>query len=250
MKRGVGSSEAHAAPLLLFLICDRINTGGDIMTDILIVEDDKELAGLLTDFLRDEGYTVTAVESGERALELFEKYGARLVVLDINLPDVNGFAVCSKLRENADTPILIVSARTDKEDKLNGLDLGADDYIEKPYDIDILIAKIKGIFKRRYQQEILSADGVTLNLADRTATIDGKAAELPAKEFDLLVLFLENQGKALKKEYLFSTVWGSDSDSELQTLHVHINRLRQKLGDAPKNAKRLLTVWGVGYKFI
>jgi len=206
IKRGVGSSLAHAAPLLLFIICDKINTGGDIMTDILIVEDDKELAGLLTDFLRDEGYTVTAVESGERALELFEKYGARLVVLDINLPDVNGFAVCSKLRENADTPILIVSARTDKEDKLNGLDLGADDYIEKPYDIDILIAKIKGIFKRRYQQEILSADGVTLNLADRTATIDGKAVELPAKEFDLLALFIENQGKALKKEYLFSTV--------------------------------------------
>ncbi|MBQ6250270.1 response regulator transcription factor [Ruminococcus sp.] len=220
------------------------------MTDILIVEDDKELADLLTDFLRDEGYTVTAVESGGRALELFEKYGAKLVVLDINLPDVNGFAVCSKLRENADTPILIVSARTDKEDKLNGLDLGADDYIEKPYDIDILIAKIKGIFKRRYRHEILSADGVTLNLADRTATVDGVDTELPAKEFDLLALLMENQGKALKKEYLFSSVWGSDSDSELQTLHVHINRLRQKLGDDPKNAKRLLTVWGVGYKFV
>ena len=220
------------------------------MTDILIVEDDKELADLLTDFLRDEGYTVTAVESGGRALELFEKYGAKLVVLDINLPDVNGFAVCSRLRENADTPIFIVSARTDKEDKLNGLDLGADDYIEKPYDIDILIAKIKGIFKRRYQHEILSADGVTLNLADRTAIVDGVDTELPAKEFDLLALLMENQGKALKKEYLFSSVWGSDSDSELQTLHVHINRLRQKLGDDPKNAKRLLTVWGVGYKFV
>ncbi|WP_164168433.1 response regulator transcription factor [Ruminococcus flavefaciens] len=220
------------------------------MTDILIVEDDKELADLLTDFLRDEGYTVTAVESGGRALELFEKYGAKLVVLDINLPDVNGFAVCSRLRENADTPILIVSARTDKEDKLNGLDLGADDYIEKPYDIDILIAKIKGIFKRRYQHEILSADGVTLNLPDRTAIVDGVDTELPAKEFDLLALLMENQGKALKKEYLFSSVWGSDSDSELQTLHVHINRLRQKLGDDPKNAKRLLTVWGVGYKFV
>ena len=220
------------------------------MTDILIVEDDKELADLLTDFLREEGYTVTAVESGGRALELFEKYGAKLVVLDINLPDVNGFAVCSKLRENADTPILIVSARTDKEDKLNGLDLGADDYIEKPYDIDILIAKIKGIFKRRYRHEILSADGVTLNLADRTATVDGVDTELPAKEFDLLALLMENQGKVLKKEYLFSSVWGSDSDSELQTLHVHINRLRQKLGDDPKNAKRLLTVWGVGYKFV
>ncbi len=220
------------------------------MTDILIVEDDKELSALLTDFLRAEDYTVSAVESGERAVQLFERYGARLVVLDINLPDMNGFAVCSKLRENADTPILIVSARTDKEDKLNGLDLGADDYIEKPYDIDILIAKIKGIFKRRYQRNMLSASGVTLNLADRTAEIDGNRVELAAKEFDLLALLIENQGKALKKEYLFNTVWGSDSNSELQTLHVHINRLRQKLGDDPKNAKRLLTVWGVGYKFV
>ena len=220
------------------------------MTDILIVEDDKELGTLLTDFLREEGYTVSAVESGEKALRLFERYGARLVVLDINLPDVNGFAVCSKLREKADTPILIVSARTGKEDKLEGLDLGADDYIEKPYDIDILIAKIKGIFKRRYSRSIISASGVVMNLADRTAEIDGKAAELTAKEFDLLALLIENQGKALKKEYLFNTVWGSDSDSELQTLHVHINRLRQKLHDDPKHAKRLLTVWGVGYKFI
>lgn len=229
---------------------DIIVVGDDIMTDILIVEDDKELAGLMTAFLRTEGYIVSAVESGERAVELFDRYGARLVVLDINLPDVNGFAVCSKLRENTDTPILIVSARTDKEDKLNGLDLGADDYIEKPYDIDILLAKIKGIFKRRYQRQILSASGVTLNLADRSAEIDGKPAELTVKEFDLLTLLIENQGKALKKEYLFSTVWGSDSDSELQTLHVHINRLRQKLGEDPKNAKRLLTVWGVGYKFV
>ena len=229
---------------------DIIVVGDDIMTDILIVEDDKELAGLMTDFLRTEGYIVSAVESGERAVELFDRYGARLVVLDINLPDVNGFAVCSKLRENTDTPILIVSARTDKEDKLNGLDLGADDYIEKPYDIDILLAKIKGIFKRRYQRQILSASGVTLNLADRSAEIDGKPAELTTKEFDLLTLLIANQGKALKKEYLFSTVWGSDSDSELQTLHVHINRLRQKLGEDPKNAKRLLTVWGVGYKFV
>lgn len=230
--------------------CGIIVWGDDTVTDILIVEDNKELSKLLTDFLRAEGYTVSAVDSGERALQLFERYGARLVVLDINLPDVNGFAVCSKLRENADTPIIIVSCRTEKEDKLNGFDLGADDYIEKPYDIDILIAKIKGIFKRRYQRDMLSADGVVLNLADRTASIDGSPAELTAKEFDLLALLIENKDKALKKEYLFNTVWGSDSDSELQTLHVHINRLRQKLGDDPKNAKRLLTVWGVGYKFV
>ncbi|MCR5121739.1 MAG: response regulator transcription factor [Ruminococcus sp.] len=220
------------------------------MTDILIVEDNTELATLLADFLRAEGYTVSAVGSGEKALQLFDRYGARLVVLDINLPDINGFAICSKLRENTDTPILIVSARTSKEDKLGGLNLGADDYIEKPYDIDILIAKIKGIFKRRYRRDILSADGVELNLVERTAVIDGDPVELPAKEFDLLALLMENKDKALKKDYLFNTVWGSDSDSELQTLHVHINRLRQKLGDDPKNAKRLLTVWGVGYKFV
>jgi len=220
------------------------------MIDILIVEDDKELAELITDFLREEGYVVTNVDSGDRAIELYEKYGAKLVILDINLPDVNGFAVCSRLREIADTPILIVSARTDKEDKINGFDLGADDYIEKPYDIDVLIAKINGIFKRRYQQDIISASGVTLNLVDRTAVIDGNPVELPSKEFDLLSLLIENHGKALKKEFLFNTVWGSDSDSEIQTLHVHINRLRQKLGDDPKNAKRLLTVWGVGYKFV
>ena len=220
------------------------------MVDILIVEDNTELAGLLCAFLRTEGYVVSTAEDGEKALSLYEKYGARLVLLDINLPGMDGFAVCKRIRDRENTPIIILTARGEKEDKLNGILLGADDYIEKPYDIDILLAKIKGIFKRRYQRSMLSASGVTLNLADRTAEIDGKPVELAAKEFDLLALLIGNQGKALKKEYLFSTVWGSDSDSELQTLHVHINRLRQKLGDDPKKAKRLLTVWGVGYKFV
>ncbi|MBQ4363339.1 MAG: response regulator transcription factor [Oscillospiraceae bacterium] len=220
------------------------------MIDILIVEDNTELSALLCDFLRAEGYTVSTAENGEKALSLFERYGARLVVLDINLPDINGFTVCSKLRQQADTPILIVSCRTERQDKLDGYKLGADDYIEKPYDIDILIAKIKGIFKRRYKEDTLSADGVVLNLADRTAIIDGKPVDLSAKEFDLLALLIENRGKALKKEYLFNTVWGSDSESEQQTLHVHINKLRTKLGDDSKNAKRIVTVWGVGYKFV
>ena len=220
------------------------------MIDILIFEDNTELSALLCDFLRAEGYTVSTAENGEKALSLIERYGARLVVLDINLPDINGFTVCSKIRQQADTPILIVSCRTERQDKLDGYKLGADDYIEKPYDIDILIAKIKGIFKRRYKEDTLSADGVVLNLADRTAIIDGKSVDLSAKEFDLLALLIENRGKALKKEYLFNTVWGSDSESEQQTLHVHINKLRTKLGDDSKNAKRIVTVWGVGYKFV
>ena len=219
------------------------------MTDILIVEDNKELAGLLCDFLRAENYTVSVAETGEKALSLYEKYGARLIVLDIMLPGIDGFAVCKKIREDSNTPILIVSAKTDKEDKLNGLVLGADDYIEKPYDIDIMIAKIGGIFKRRYALDELVDGDIRINKVSRTVYKEDKQIEMTAKEFDLLVLLIENEGKTLTKEYLFNQIWGSDSFSEQQTLTVHIKWLRQKIEDDPKNPKHILTVWGVGYKY-
>lgn len=219
------------------------------MTDILIVEDNKELANLLCDFLRAENYTVSIAETGEKALSLYEKYGARLVVLDIMLPGMDGFAVCRKIREESNTPILIVSAKTEKEDKLNGLVQGADDYIEKPYDIDIMLAKIGGIFKRRYAVEELICDDIRINKVSRTVYKNDVQLEMTAKEFDLLVLLIENKGKALTKEYLFKQIWGSDSFSEQQTLTVHIKWLRQKIEDDPKNPKRILTVWGVGYKY-
>ena len=219
------------------------------MTDILIVEDNKELAGLLCDFLRAENYTVSVAETGEKALSLYEKYGARLVVLDIMLPGIDGFAVCKKIREDSNTPILIVSAKTDKEDKLNGLMLGADDYIEKPYDIDIMIAKIGGIFKRRYALDELIDGDIRINKVSRTVYKNDVQLEMTAKEFDLLVLLIENKGKALTKEYLFNQIWGSDSFSEQQTLTVHIKWLRQKIEDDAKNPKHILTVWGVGYKY-
>ena len=219
------------------------------MTDILIVEDNKELAGLLCDFLRAENYTVSVAETGEKALSLYEKYGARLVVLDIMLPGIDGFAVCKKIREDSNTPILIVSAKTDKEDKLNGLMLGADDYIEKPYDIDIMIAKIGGIFKRRYALDELVDGDIRINKVSRTVYKNDVQLEMTAKEFDLLVLLIENKGKALTKEYLFNQIWGSDSFSEQQTLTVHIKWLRQKIEDDAKNPKHILTVWGVGYKY-
>ena len=219
------------------------------MTDILIVEDNKELANLLCDFLRAENYTVSIAETGEKALSLYEKYGARLVVLDIMLPGMDGFSVCRKIREESNTPILIVSAKTEKEDKLNGLVQGADDYIEKPYDIDIMLAKIGGIFKRRYAVEELICDDIRINKVSRTVYKNDVQLEMTAKEFDLLVLLIENKGKALTKEYLFNQIWGSDSFSEPQTLTVHIKWLRQKIEDDPKNPKRILTVWGVGYKY-
>ena len=139
------------------------------MVDILIVEDNKELADLLCDFLQAEGYIVSAVDSGEKALALYERYGAKLLVLDIMLPGIDGFGVCTKIREQSNTPILIVSAKTGKDDKLSGLILGADDYIEKPYDIDILMAKIHGIFKRRYSHDELRDGNLRLDRVNRTA---------------------------------------------------------------------------------
>lgn len=220
------------------------------MTDILIVEDNKELAGVLCDFLRAENYTVSAAENAEKALSLYERYGARLVVLDIMLPDKDGFYILEKIREESNTPILIVSAKTGKDDKLLGLDLGADDYIEKPYDIDIMLAKIRGIFKRRYALDELSDGDIRVNKISRAVFRNDAPLEMTAKEFELLVLLIENKGRTLSKEYIFNTIWGSDSDSEQQTLTVHIKWLRQKIEEDPKNPRRILTVWGVGYKYL
>ena len=220
------------------------------MVDILIVEDNKELAGMLCDFLRAENYTVSVAENAEKALELYQRYGARLVVLDIMLPGADGFSVCGKIRAQSNTPILIVSAKTGKDDKLLGLNLGADDYIEKPYDIDIMLAKIGGIFKRRYSLDELIDGRLRINRSSRTVCKNNVPVEMTAKEFDLLALFIENKGRTLSKEYLFNTVWGSDSFSEQQTLTVHIKWLRQKIEDDPKNPKKILTVWGVGYRYL
>lgn len=219
------------------------------MVDILIVEDNKELCGLLCDFLRLENYTVSIAETGEKALSLYEKYGARLVLLDINLPKLDGFAVCRKIRENDNTPIIMLTARTDKEDKLNGILSGADDYIEKPYDIDILLAKIKGIFKRRLSLDVISDGDITLNIADETVMKRGRSVPVTSKEFELLRLLIESKGQMLSKDFIFSRVWGAESESELQTLTVHIKWLRQKIEDDPKNPVKLLTVWGKGYRW-
>ena len=172
------------------------------------------------------------------------------MILDIMLPGMDGFAVCKKIRSGGNTPILIVSAKTAKEDKLNGLLQGADDYIEKPYDIDIMLAKIDGIFKRRYAFDTLSDGELFVNRAERTVTKGGREIEMSAKEFDLLVLLLENRGRALDKEYIFEQLWGSDSFSEPQTLTVHIKWLREKIEENPKHPQKILTVWGVGYRYL
>ncbi len=219
------------------------------MVDILIVEDNREISSLLKDFLEKENYIVSVADTGEKALSVYEKYGAKLVLLDVMLPGIDGFNICSKIRENANTPIIILSAKIGKEDKLNGIILGADDYIEKPVDIDILLAKINGIFKRRYDIDKIVEGNLTLNVAQKILTVNEKEYELTVKECELLKILIENKNTTLKKEYLFNMIWGSDSDTELQSLTVHIKWLREKIEDDPKNPKHLITVWGVGYRF-
>lgn len=219
------------------------------MLDILIVEDNTEIATLLCDFLRKENYTVSIANTGEKAMDIYEKYGAKLILLDIMLPGMDGFAVCSKIRESSNTHILMASAKTEKNDKLKGLNLGADDYIEKPYDIDILMAKIKGIFKRKYALEEIVEGNIRLNTVKQTLYVNHIEVNVTEKEFELLKLLIENKNVTLKKEYLFNTIWGSDSDSEMQTLTVHIKWLREKIETEPKKPRHIITEWGVGYRF-
>lgn len=219
------------------------------MADIIIVEDNEEIGGLLSDFLEAEGYDTYLALTGEEALAVYAEDGAKLIVLDIMLPGMDGFVVCSKIREKSNTPIIIVSAKDGKEDKLNGLMLGADDYIEKPYDIDILLAKITGIFKRRYSTDELVDGNIRLDKVGRHLYVDGREVSVTMKELDLLLYMMENKGKVLPKEELFNKIWGFDSESEPQTVTVHIKWLREKLEKDPKKPLRIQTVWGVGYRF-
>jgi DNA-binding response OmpR family regulator len=221
------------------------------MSDILVVEDNLEMGTLLCDFLKAEGYSVEHCLDGADAMDMFVESGAKLVILDIMLPHLDGYGICKKIRETTNVPVIMVSAKNMKDDKLKGLLLGADDYIEKPYDIDILIAKIKGIFTRRYGSDVLSDEILSIDRIRKTVTKTGtgKKLELTQKEYELLCLLVENTGKTMNKDFMFNKIWGTDSDSEQQTLTVHIKWLRQKIEDDPKNPKHIVTVWGVGYRY-
>ena len=153
------------------------------------------------------------------------------------------------MRESSNTHILIASAKTEKQDKLKGLNLGADDYIEKPYDIDILLAKVNGIFKRKYAKEELVEGNIRLNTVNNLLYINDEKVDVTIKEFELLKLLIENKNVTMKKEYIFNTIWGSDSESEMQTLTVHIKWLREKIEKNPKKPEHIITEWGVGYRF-
>ncbi len=191
--------------------------------------------------------------SGEQALEYLKTEKAKLMILDVSLPGMDGFAVCASVRKNSNIPILFLSARVDKEDKMNGFLQGADDYLEKPIDMDLLCAKVKALMRRNYslKQENTIIDSGTLSI-DKEAKqvfLNKRALSLTVKEYELLVLFAENPGKTLNKQYLFNQIWGMDSFSENQTLTVHIKMLWDKIEADPRKPQRIQTVWGIGYKY-
>ena len=223
------------------------------MTDILIVEDNKELSGLLCDFLRAENYTVSMAESGEKALSIYEKYGARLVVLDIMLPELDGWQVCREIRKKSQCPIIMLTAKGEVFDKVLGLELGADDYVVKPFETKEVVARIKAVLRRygsnaEEQIKEVRYDKLSINLTNYELKVDGVAIDTPPKEMELIYHLASNPNRVFTRDQLLDEVWGFDYYGDSRTVDVHVKRLREKLeGVSEKWA--LKTVWGVGYKF-
>lgn len=221
------------------------------MNDILIVEDNLELKEVLERFLMHEGYRVRCVSNGKDALAILQKQETKLLLVDIMLPDMDGFHICEEARKSDNLPIIIMSACTQESDKLLGYDLGADDYVEKPFSMPVLLAKVKALLKRGYEmpKHVHHLEDVDLcvDIDKRRVTLQQKPISLSNKEFELLVLLMKHKHKTLTKEYLFHTIWGGQSESELSTLTVHVNTLREKIEKDAKHPTRLKTIWGVGY---
>lgn len=226
------------------------------MLDIIIVEDNHEIGELLSDFLRKENYIVSVAKDGEAALELFERYGAKLVILDLMLPGMDGFAICRALREQIDVPILMVTARQEDIDKIRGLGLGADDYIEKPFSPSVLVARVKAHlarYRRLTGSERTSGEiqigGIRLNEETHRVYVDGREVELTNKEYELLLFFMLNVDVVFSREQLYERIWGWDAMGDSATVAVHINRLRKKIERDPANPRYIVSVWGAGYRF-
>jgi DNA-binding response OmpR family regulator len=222
---------------------------------ILIVDDEPNIIELGRLYLENEGYRVVAATDGREALQKFERLKPALLVLDLMLPELNGWEVCKKIRAVSDTPIIMLTARTDDVDKIVGLELGADDYMTKPYNPRELVARVKAVLRRGRSATLPAAatplrraGPLTVDLARREARLGDKLLDLRTKEFDLLQTLVENQGLALSREKLLELAWGFDFFGETRTVDVHIAHLRDRLNPDPR--VKIETVWGVGYKLV
>lgn len=221
------------------------------MTDILLVEDNQELAQLIQTFLKKEGFSCYHALTSEDALDWFENHQAQVILLDIMLPGMDGFAFCQTIRTHHHIPIIMMSARSTKSDQLMGFELGADDYLEKPVDPDILCAKVRAILTRtqKTQKRILISGDIKMNIDARQVYLKDEILNLSVKEYELLLIFVQNPGKTLHKDYLFNEIWGMESMSENQTLTVHVKMLRTHIEEDSRHPQRIQTVWGVGYRY-
>ncbi|MCH8902284.1 MAG: response regulator transcription factor [Chloroflexi bacterium] len=219
---------------------------------ILVVDDEKNIVQLARLYLNKEGFRVEAAYDGAQALEKARTLRPDLIVLDIMMPEPDGLEVCRELRKTSNVPIILLTARDDDIDRIVGLELGADDYVTKPFNPRELVARVKAVLRRASQeapsQAVLEAGNLRLDTASREVTVQGKAVTLRAKEFDLLTAFLRHQGVVLDRERLLQLVWGTDYFGDTRTIDVHVAWLREKLGKA--KGVKIETVWGVGYKLV
>jgi two-component system response regulator RegX3 len=222
------------------------------VTRVLVVEDEESYSDALSYMLRKEGFEVAIATNGHDALTEFERNGADIVLLDLMLPGIPGTEVCRQIRATSSVPVIMVSAKDDEVDKVVGLELGADDYVTKPYSPRELVARVRAVLRRGVEPDhapaALEAGPVRMDVERHVVTVNGEQQRLPLKEFELLEMFLRNAGRVLTRGQLIDRVWGSDYVGDTKTLDVHVKRLRAKLEPNPSEPRFLVTVRGLGYK--
>ncbi len=218
---------------------------------ILIIDDDTDLSFIISDMLESYGYETACAESVEGAFDMLREKTYHLIMLDINLPDGTGFELLKELRKVSSVPVIFASARTSEDDKVEGFEIGGDDYLPKPYSMKELLARVNALIRRTYgfanEEKIVNIGELVINISARTVTKAGKNISLALREFDLLAYLAAHKNVAVSKEKLLSEVWGAFSEVEMSTLTVHIRWLREKLEKEPAKPKYIKTVWGVGY---
>ena len=216
---------------------------------ILVVDDESRMRKLVKDFLQREGYSVLEAGDGMEAMDIFYEQKIDLVILDVMMPRMDGWQTCREIRRDSTVPIIMLTARSEERDELQGFELGVDEYISKPFSPKILVARVGALLKRIYgtdAEEKMEAGGIELAKAAHQVQVDGKSIDLSYKEFELLTYFLENQGIALSREKILNNVWNYDYFGDARTIDTHVKKLRNKLGDKGNYIK---TIWGMGYKF-
>ena len=224
------------------------------MTRVLVVEDEESFSDALSYMLRKEGYEVAVASSGPEALTQFDRDGADLVLLDLMLPGIPGTEVCRAIRQRSGVPVIMVTAKDSEIDKVVGLELGADDYVTKPFSSRELVARIRAVMRRGGEPDdvataTLEGGPVRMDVERHQVTVDGDPVKLPLKEFELLEMLLRNAGRVLTRMQLIDRVWGSDYVGDTKTLDVHVKRLRAKVEKDPKHPQHIVTLRGLGYKF-